>query len=59
MDYLTTNEMATRWIIPRRRISTLCSVCRITFAILKGKTWLIQSYSKKPDNPRQIRKSAE
>lgn len=57
MEFLTTTEMAEKWNITRRRISTLCKEGRIEGAVLKGKTWLIPENAQKPDDPRRIRKS--
>lgn len=54
MEFLTTTEMAEIWNISRRRIATLCKEGRINGAVLKGKTWLIPSNAKKPDDPRHI-----
>lgn len=53
MNYLTTSEMALKWNISRRRVSTLCSDGRIKGAILKGKTWLIPENAEKPGDPRK------
>lgn len=41
MDYYTTSELAEKWGISRRRVTTLCIEGRLEGAILKGKTWLI------------------
>ena len=41
MELLTTSEMAEKWNISRRRVTTLCAQGRIEGAILKGNTWLI------------------
>lgn len=41
MELLTTSEMAKKWDISRRRVTTLCAEGRIEGAILKGNTWLI------------------
>lgn len=56
MELLTTTEMAERWHISRRRISTLCKEGRVDGAVLKGKTWLIPDNARKPDDPRHIHK---
>ena len=48
MELLTTSEMAKKWDISRRRVTTLCAEGRIEGAILKGNTWLI---------PRKYRKT--
>ena len=53
MNYLTTTEIAIKWKISRRRISTLCKEGRIEGAILKGHTWIIPEDAKKPDDPRR------
>ena len=56
MELLTTSEMAKKWDISRRRVSTLCAQGRIEGAILKGNTWLIPENAEKPDDPRRVRK---
>ena len=48
MELLTTTEMAERWEISRRRVTTLCREGRIEGAILKGNTWLIPNNAEKP-----------
>lgn len=52
MDLLTTSEMAEKWNISRRRVTTLCKEGRINGAIFKGNTWLIPEGTSKPDDPR-------
>lgn len=56
MELLTTSEMAKKWDISRRRVTTLCAEGRIEGAILKGNTWLIPENVEKPDDPRRVRK---
>jgi len=56
MELLTTSEMAKKWDISRRRVTTLCTEGRIEGAILKGNTWLIPENAEKPDDPRRVRK---
>ena len=56
MELLTTSEMAKKWDISRRRVTTLCAEGRIEGAILKGNTWLIPENAEKPDDPRRFRK---
>lgn len=46
MELLTTSEMAKKWDISRRRVTTLCAEGRIEGAILKGNTWLFQKMQK-------------
>lgn len=57
MELLTTSEMAEKWNISRRRVTTLCVQGRIEGAILKGNTWLIPENAEKPDDPRRVRKN--
>lgn len=54
MELLTTSEMAKKWDISRRRVTTLCAEGRIEGAILKGNTWLIPENAEKPDDPRRV-----
>ena len=56
MELLTTSEMAKKWAISRRRVTTLCAEGRIEGAILKGNTWLIPENAEKPDDLRRVRK---
>ena len=56
MELLTTTEMAEKWNISIRRVTTLCREGRIEGAILRGNTWLIPDDAKKPEDPRGIRK---
>lgn len=56
MELLTTTEMAEKWNISRRRVTTLCREGRIEGAILKGNTWLIPEDVKKPEDPRHVGK---
>ena len=56
MELLTTSEMAKKWDISRRKVTTLCAEGRIEGAILKGNTWLIPENTEKPDDPRRVRK---
>lgn len=56
MEFLTTTEMAERWNLSRRRVTTLCREGRIEGAILRGNTWLIPEDTTKPEDPRRVRK---
>lgn len=56
MEFLTTTEMAGKWKLSRRRVTTLCREGRIAGAIMKGNTWLIPEDTKKPEDPRKTRK---
>ena len=57
MEFLTTTEMAVKWNISRRRVTTLCREGRIEGAILRGNTWLVPDDAKKPEDPRRVRKN--
>lgn len=59
MELLTTSEMAEKWNISRRRVTTLCAQGRIEGAILKGNTWLIPENAEKPDDSRRVRKNGQ
>ena len=59
MELITTTQMAERWEISRRRVTTLCSEGRIEGAILRGNTWLIPDDAQKPDDIRRVRKMGQ
>ena len=59
MNLLTTSEMAEKWNISRRRVTTLCREGRIEGAILRGNTWLIPEDAKKPEDPRRVRRISQ
>lgn len=52
MEYLTSVEISKKWNITSRRVSVLCAEGRIAGAVKKGKTWLIPSDTKKPEDAR-------
>ncbi|MBR5384444.1 MAG: DNA-binding protein [Bacteroidales bacterium] len=56
MELLTTTQMAEKWDISRRRVTTLCKEGRIEGAMLRGNTWLIPDDAEKPDDIRRVRK---
>lgn len=56
MEYLTTAEYSKIWNVSQRRIAIYCKEGRIEGAVLKGKTWLIPSGVKKPEDPRKKNK---
>lgn len=56
MEFLTTTEMAEKWEISRRRVTTFCKEGRIEGAVLKGNTWLIPKDTIKPRDPRIVKK---
>ncbi len=53
MGYLTTSELAEKWGISRRRVTTLCREGRLEGAVIKGKTWLVPEETVKPDDLRK------
>lgn len=53
MGYLTTSEIAEKWGISRRRVTTLCREGRLEGAVLKGKTWLVPEDTAKPNDLRK------
>ena len=59
MELLTTPQMAEKWEISRRRVTTLCREGRIEGAILRGNTWLIPDDAQKPDDIRRVRKMGQ
>lgn len=59
MELLTTTQMAEKWEISRRRVTTLCREGRIEGAILRGNTWLIPDDAQKPDDIRRVRKMGQ
>ena len=59
MELLTTTQMAEKWGISRRRVTTLCREGRVEGAILRGNTWLIPEDAQKPDDIRRVRKMGQ
>ena len=56
MELLTTTQIAEKWGISRRRVTTLCREGRVEGAILRGNTWLVPDNALKPDDIRRVRK---
>ena len=56
MELLTTTEMAKKWGLSRRRVTTYCTNGRIDGALMKGNTWLIPDNAQKPEDPRRSKK---
>ena len=54
MELMTSVEMAQQWGISSRRVAILCEDGRVEGAFKKGKTWLIPSDAKKPDDRRRV-----
>lgn len=57
MEYLTSEEIAQKWNISSRRVTTLCKDGRIGGAVQKGGVWLIPDDAQKPENMKRGRKS--
>ena len=49
LEYLTSLEIAEKWGISSRRVTTLCKQGRVEGAISKGNTWLIPDDTPKPE----------
>ncbi len=58
MEFLTTKEISEQWNISARRVASLCEDGRIDGVVKKGKTWLISSNAKKPEDGRYKRAKA-
>lgn len=56
MNYLTTDEIAEKWGISVRRVTTLCKDNRIAGAVRKSGVWLIPDDAKKPATMKRGRK---
>ena len=59
MKYLTTAEFAAKWGITQRRVAIYSKEGRIEGAELMSKTKLIPGNTKKPDDPRRVRKMGQ
>ncbi len=57
MEYLSSEEVAQKWGISARRVTTLCKDGRIDGAIKKGGIWLIPGNTQKPEIMKRGRKS--
>lgn len=57
MEYLTSEEIAQKWNISSRRVTTLCKGGRISGAIQKSGVWLIPDNAQKPKSMKRGRKS--
>lgn len=55
MQLVTTTEMAKKWSLSRRRVTTLCAEGRIEGAIIRGNTWLIPDDAEKPEDSRRTK----
>ena len=53
MELLSTSEIAEKWNVSRRRVTTLCIEGRIECAVHKGNMRLVPEDAKKPTDPRK------
>ena len=53
MGYLSVSEIAEKWNVSRRRVTTLCIEGRIERSQHKGNMWLVPVDAKKPTDPRK------
>ncbi len=58
MDYLTSEEIAQKWDISTRRVTTLCKDGRIDGAVQKSGVWLIPNDAQKPASMKRGRKNS-
>ena len=56
VEYVSTTEIAKKWNISRRRVTTLCREGRIKGAIFTANTWIVPKDAKKPEDPRKAKK---
>lgn len=56
VEYVSTTEIAKKWNISRRRVTTLCREGRIKGAIFTANTWIVPEDAKKPEDPRKAKK---
>ena len=52
MDFLTTKQASELWGISQRRVAILCEEGRIDGAAKAGRTWLMPTDAKKPNDAR-------
>ena len=57
MEFLTSEEIANKWNISTRRVTTLCKDGRIEGAVQKGGVWLIPDDVQKPESMKRGRKA--
>lgn len=56
MEYMTSIEIAEKWNISSRRVTTLCKEGRVKGALFIGNTWLIPDNAIQPDKQKRGRK---
>ena len=52
MEFLTTKQASELWGISQRRVAILCEEGRINGAVKAGRTWLMPTDAKKPEDAR-------
>ena len=58
MEFYTTKEIAEKWNVSSRRVTTLCNEGRVDGAVLKGNVWLIPGDVSKPLEYKRGRKKS-
>ena len=53
MELLSTSEIAEKWNVSRRRVTTLCIEGRIEGDVHKRNMWHVPEDAKKPTDPRK------
>lgn len=59
MEFYSTSEIAKKWGISRRRVTTLCREGRIEGALFTANTWLVPVNTEKPEDPRIAKKNTK
>ena len=59
MNYLSTDEIAEKWGISARRVTTLCKDNRSAGAVRKSGVWLIPDDAEKPATMKRGRKPSK
>lgn len=58
MEFLTSEEIAEKWNVSARRVTTLCKEGRVEGAVQKGGIWLIPENAEKPEVLKRGRKTS-
>lgn len=58
MGFLTSEEIAEKWNVSARRVTTLCKEGRVEGAIQKSGIWLIPENAEKPEVLKRGRKTS-
>lgn len=58
MEFLTSEEIAGKWNVSTRRVTTLCKAGRVEGAVQKSGIWLIPENAEKPEDLKRGRKTS-